>query len=499
MRTRLLVGGFTSSIAAATVLCLPGLSVGGPLSDPGGGSQQSVTVQPNTPKPPPAREPVAQPSLAVPGTTPYVPPLHGANPHGQGTVGTIDLAPTAQRPLAGDPDGGDLPNQEEIVVGRSRGEQRADGTYHGHITILSLFGNEVVGVDTNQGETRDGPLQPIQNVLDQLCAGGTGPACLTLLRARSETTGTSSTNSFSAANLTVGTGGSTLAARAAESNGNISSDGTCQTAHGDSTVAGLTIGGGAQSVPTVEAVNSSSDSRACRGGAPTQTNSSDVIDPDVGVDPILPAGCGSGGPNATGTPNTAGGIAVLLPLVCNADDSNTTQTAAPYGVREALSVFVLVAPATDTAVAKITAGASESHAVAPAAPGPGPDPGPGPGPGPDGGGDDGGGDDGGGRDNPDDDGGGNAGDRGAGGDRGDGGAGDGGRDAQCEDGIDNDGDGKIDFPNDPQCESRDDDSEADGALAFTGVDVLAISLAGALMLAAGLGLRRLATGGRELA
>ena len=31
---------------------------------------------------------------------------------------------------------------------------------------------------------------------------------------------------------------------------------------------------------------------------------------------------------------------------------------------------------------------------------------------------------------------------------------------QCSDGIDNDGDGKIDFPNDPECKSADDDSEA---------------------------------------
>jgi hypothetical protein len=31
---------------------------------------------------------------------------------------------------------------------------------------------------------------------------------------------------------------------------------------------------------------------------------------------------------------------------------------------------------------------------------------------------------------------------------------------ECQDGIDNDGDGKVDFPNDPQCKSRDDDSEA---------------------------------------
>jgi hypothetical protein len=85
MRGRLLVGSFTSLVAAFTVLCLPGLSVGGPLSDPGGGSSQSIPVQPNTPRAAPPAGAGAQPRLAVPGNTPYVPPLHGSNPHGQGT------------------------------------------------------------------------------------------------------------------------------------------------------------------------------------------------------------------------------------------------------------------------------------------------------------------------------------------------------------------------------------------------------------------------------
>ena len=490
MTARALLGALTSAVAAIAVLCMPGLSIGAPapLSDPGPGSDQSVTITPSG-KP---RALVAQPSLAVPGTTPYVPPLHGSNPHGQGTVGTIDLTPTPQRPLAGDPDGGDAPNQEEIVVGRARGEQRADGTYHGHITILSLFGNEVIGVDTTEGQTKNGPLQPIQEVLNRLCPGGAGPICLTVLRADSSTTSTSSTNAFQAAGLRVGTPGASLEANAASSNGNISSDGTCQTAHGDSAVAGLRIGGGTTALPQIQAVNSRSDSRACRGQAPTQTNSSDVISPNLAIPPILPAGCGSGGPNNTGTPNTPGGIAVLLPFVCNADDRNGTQASAPYGVREALSVFALVAPATDSALAKITAGASESRAIAPTAGGPGsPDSGDRS-------------DNGRGNNDGDDGGrGGTAGDRGGGSSDGSGGGADGGADggggsAQCEDGIDNDGDGKIDFPNDPQCSSRDDDSEADGGLAFTGVDALAISLAGALMLAGGLGLRRLATGGRGL-
>ncbi len=46
----------------------------------------------------------------------------------------------------------------------------ADGTYHGHISAVGLFGNDVIPVDTAQGETKDGPLQRLQaNVLDPLC------------------------------------------------------------------------------------------------------------------------------------------------------------------------------------------------------------------------------------------------------------------------------------------------------------------------------------------
>ncbi|MGI8945615.1 MAG: hypothetical protein ACR2GL_05175 [Thermoleophilaceae bacterium] len=463
-----------------------------------------MTVQPNTPKPTASQQ--AEPRLGVPGTTPYVPPLHGANPHGQGTVGTIDLGPSATRPLPVDETTGETlaPNGEEIVVGRSRGEQRADGRYHGHITILSLFGNEIAGVDTNEGETKDGPVQSIQqNVLDPLCPGGIGLICLQLVRAHSETTASSSSNEFKATGLAVASavpGGGALAADVAESRGNISSDGTCQTAHGDSLLTGVTIGAGATVLPQIQAVNSSSDSRACRGQAPTQTNSSDVVTPDIGIPPLVPAGCGSGGPGDSGTPNTIGGITLLglLPLVCNADDSNGSQTAAPYGVREALSVFALVVPATDSALTKVTAGAAESSAVAPAA-GPGDDGGGGGGGGDDGGGGGGGGNAGDGDGNAGDgdgDDGGNAGD-GDGGNAGDRAGGDGA--PECSDGIDNDGDGKIDFPNDPECSSRSDDSEADGALAFTGADLLLIALAGALALAGGLALRNVVIRSARLA
>jgi hypothetical protein len=67
---------------------------------------------------------------------------------------------------------------------------------------------------------------------------------------------------------------------------------------------------------------------------------------------------------------------------------------------------------------------------------------------------------------------------------------------ECIDGVDNDGDGKIDFGSDPGCSSRSDDSEADnaanlraGQLPFTGTDVVVLGLAGSILLAAGLTLR----------
>ncbi|MGI9081980.1 MAG: hypothetical protein ACR2FZ_06840, partial [Thermoleophilaceae bacterium] len=142
-------------------------------------------------------------------------------------MGTIDLSPSGTRPLPVDPVTGETlaPNREEIVVGRSRGEQRADGSYHGHITILSLFGNEVAGVDTNQGETKDGPVDAIQKgVLDPLCPS----ICVKLLRAHSVTTGSSSLNEFKAVDVNVGTGGGALGAKVVESRGNISTVGSCQ-------------------------------------------------------------------------------------------------------------------------------------------------------------------------------------------------------------------------------------------------------------------------------
>ena len=81
-------------------------------------------------------------------------------------------------------------------------------------------------------------------------------------------------------------------------------------------------------------------------------------------------------------------------------------------------------------------------------------------------------------------------------DTGDDGAGDDdGGATECSDGIDNDGDGKIDFGSDPGCSSADDDSEdnsvsiAGNELPFTGTDAVVLGIAGLLLLASGLALR----------
>jgi hypothetical protein len=311
----------------------------------------------------------------TPGQGGYQPPLHGTNPHGQGTVGVIDLTPSDQRPLPGDPSGANPDDTqplagEDIVVGRARGEQNGDA-YHGHVTVLALLGNELIGTDSDEGETVAGPLDPIQTaVLDAICNGS--GICLTVLAADTSTTSTGSTNHFEVLDAAIadpilGTPG--ITASAAESNGNISDDGTCQTAHGDSTVASANVGGAI----TAGVADSSSDSTACNDGTPSSTTTDGNVINLMGMGiPIPAAGCDNT-PNP-GTPNVAfTALSPLLSTVCNAQDINglpgpIQQVADEYGVREALSLFVIEAGG--TALVKATTAASESVAVAPAAPGP---------------------------------------------------------------------------------------------------------------------------------
>jgi mucin-2 len=252
-------------------------------------------------------------------------------------------------------------NTETVVVGRSIGEQRSDGSYHGHITVLAALGNEIISDDTVAGQSISGGLSSAQQgVLNNVCT--TLQICLSAIVANSTTTTTSTTNHFEATNVHIGaTGVPALNLSAVSSDGNIATKGNCQVAAADSNVAELDLTGSA----AVSALQSTSNTTTCNSGgtsvAPTAT--SKVINLGAGptgiaLPPIVPTGC------ATGAPNTDGGIPALLPLVCNADDTNGAQTTIPYNVREALTLFVL-STGGGTGLAKVTAGASETAAAAP--------------------------------------------------------------------------------------------------------------------------------------
>jgi hypothetical protein len=277
----------------------------------------------------------------------YTPPLHGTNPHGQGTNAVVDLTPGTSNPYSSDP----TKSGEEVVVGNSRGDQNSDGTYSGNVTLLYLFGNPIVQVKSdpsNNGETQHGPLQPLQTqLLDAICQNSNGQACITLLKMDSTSNSNSSTNSFEALGVHLG-GDQGLNADVLTSDGNISSTDTSQTSHGDSNAAKVTAGGN----KVADVLQSSSDSTANSDGTSNVSNTSTTL--DLGGNPVLtPSQCLSG---AQAVP--------LLAFVCSADDTNGSQTSAPYGVREALAVFALING--DTSVLKVSGGDAESHAVAPA-------------------------------------------------------------------------------------------------------------------------------------
>lgn len=298
----------------------------------------------------------------------YTPPLHGSNPHGQGTVGTVDITPNNDLPQPSDPP------PEDISIGDARGEEN-NGTYRGrvylvHANILGIINTDGIlpPVVTNEGETNAPPLAPLQTIIDNsVCPPLTSPAgCVTLLPINSSTTSTGSQNSFGVAstNLTPAQIVS-VQTDTASSSGNISETSTCQTATGTSNVedadVGLTAVPGAP-VISADALQGSSTSTACNDGSQSQSNSSTVVALQGGGLPLPAAGCANGTPNTNFT-----ALVPLIGLVCNADDSNNGQTSNPYGVREALTVFALsVLPGGDPLL-KVTTAGPESHAVAPAA------------------------------------------------------------------------------------------------------------------------------------
>jgi hypothetical protein len=199
-----------------------------------------------------------------------------------------------------------LGGKEAVVVGRSRGEKRPDGTYHGHTTTLALFGNDVIANDTTPGQTAKGPLAPLQEqVLDQICKGSSGNLCLDVLRADSATTDSSSTNHSRLAGLVLG-GNNGAVATVGDSNGNISSNGDCQQAHGDVTLLKLMLGGN----PLIDIGESASDSNSCPSGT-TVTNSSNPL-VAIGGQPIPLPGCGAN------SPGNLIDLSPLLVIACNA-------------------------------------------------------------------------------------------------------------------------------------------------------------------------------------
>jgi hypothetical protein len=298
----------------------------------------------------------------------YVPPAHGTDPHAQGTGAVVDLTPDTDRPLDYDSGGGD----EEIVVGQSRGNQNADGSYHGHVTILTLFGTELIeGADTDEGETDNGPLGDLNDALDDICTNSSGLLCLQVLDVSSETTANGSSNSFRAVDASIGLEDTQLlSAEAVNSEGNISDDGTCQTSEANSDLADASVAEG--EVVGIQAADSGSSSQACNDGTSTQSQEGDVdatgeleiLGQTVTV-PLFDDGCHEGTPNTLASLFNLGLVDVG---VCNADDSSNTggtQNDSPYGVREGLTVLPGLLGIDLSELVKVTTVASETHAVAP--------------------------------------------------------------------------------------------------------------------------------------
>jgi hypothetical protein len=266
----------------------------------------------------------------------------------------VDLVPEDTEPLE------ENDSSEDVVAGRSSGSQ-SGGAYHGRVTLISALGIEIPGVtyiETEEGETNDGPLGPLNAALGDICTGSGNTLCLSVLDMNSSTDENGSENSFSAANVNVGAAGNGISASALESEGNISDDGTCQTSEGSSSVADAN----ALNLVTADLLGSESTSEACNdGSSDSQTNTSNGLNVLGTGLPLPQAGCENGTPNTVFNPVLIGSV---VSAVCNADDSNGSQADDPYGVREALSVFVLPILG-NSPLAKATTAAGESAAQAP--------------------------------------------------------------------------------------------------------------------------------------
>jgi hypothetical protein len=274
-------------------------------------------------------------ATALPGPKSYKPPARGSNPDAQGTTSTLDYSPSSDLPVSGETTSGadGEYEDEDVVLGRSRGEQITDGTDHGELNILSLFGFDVVPpVEAGPVESEPALLEPIHhNLLDAICAGSGGQLCLAVVQDDSKTTNPDSTNSFGAANAYLGGREGGVHGSLLGSNGNIQTDSSCQTSDGDSGAVLLKFG---DSVDTVS--EGSTDSQACNNG--TKTPSGDARWLAVfGTD--VPSPCESWTQDAGFT-----AFSPMLSLVCNDTSGgigeDKTETGHPFGMREALTIFL---------------------------------------------------------------------------------------------------------------------------------------------------------------
>ena len=339
------VGDTLNGVTGTAGEVVGGLTGSGGSGGSGGGSAHTpAPVVPPAPASPTSSGSSGSSNTSTPSG--YQPPLHGVAPHGEGSVATADLLPNGNVPKGKTPD-------EDVVVGGSNGG-RSGGHNHGSVTILGLFGTPILAINTDEGETKQGPLEPVQAaLLDSVCTA-TG-ICVSVIDANSSTNSKTSTNSFKAA----GVDALGIHIGAAESEGTYKHGKACDKASGSSSVANAGIG--AVSIASVG--NASSQSSECGNGKTTQTNDSSVVGLLGTPLPLPNGGCENGTPDS--------GLGLLYPLaetVCNSDDSNgtgeaTDQADSPYGVRDALAILAL--DVANLGLAEAGIANSESHATHP--------------------------------------------------------------------------------------------------------------------------------------
>jgi hypothetical protein len=298
-----------------------------------------------------------------------------ANSQAQGTVAAVDVSPPSSS--AGDSSsggsssggsssggssssgaGGHLEG-EEVVVGRSRAEQQDDGSYQGHVTILALFGHEIIGIDTDSGETKDSPFAPLQYVFDDLCSASQGALCIAVLPANSTTTDSGSVNDFGVlrADSTLGDR-EVLSAGVAESNASLTEDGSCQTASAGSSVARADL----LEELSVRLLQSDAQSTACKDGTSGSSGDS-VIGSVNGNEVPLPGGCSDD--------NGQFGIASVASVSCNVAAGSSAAGSAESAQAAAVLEAVGDDPALLTAPASSTSTGAAASQAGPGGGGPG--------------------------------------------------------------------------------------------------------------------------------